>query len=109
MDRHARHVLYLETVPPKELVDRGQGEIAEVLVVDGVELAPVDKVPDVGNLDDGDPRIFQDVGHPADHAIQVRDVRQHVVRMEDVSLLPSTAQAAAQLRAEEVAERRNAA
>jgi hypothetical protein len=107
MNRDARHVLHAQTVSPKELVDGGQREVAQMLVVNGVELASIDQVFDIRNLDDGDPRIFQDGGHPADHPVQVGHMSEHVVCVEDVGLLPSIAQAVAKLRTEEFTKRWN--
>ena len=52
VDRQPLDTADAQAVPREEPVERGQREVAEVLVVDRVELAAVDQVLDVGRLDD---------------------------------------------------------
>jgi len=49
------HVVEVEVVAPKQPVQRRDGEVAQMLMVDGVERAVVDEIDDVGHLDDGHP------------------------------------------------------
>ena len=55
-----------------------------MLVVNRVELAVIDQVPQVRRLDDGDTSVLEHDANAVHHATQVRDVREHVVRVDDV-------------------------
>ena len=91
MNGQALHVKHLQPVPAKEIVQRGDGEVAQVLVVDRVELDALDQLPHVGNLDDNDAIVFEHNAHARDDAVEVRDVREHVVGVYHVgapALLP---------------------
>ena len=54
MNRQQLDVADREPMPAAERFDRAHGVIAEVLVIDGVELELGDEVADIGRLDHGD-------------------------------------------------------
>ncbi len=74
MDRDAFHILDDQAMPPEQGVQRGQGKIAEVLVVDGVELAMVQQVFHVRHLDHDDAIVLQHGFHALDHPVEIGDV-----------------------------------
>ncbi len=55
VDFGALHVVEVQTMIAEKPRQRRHRKVAEVLVVDGVELAFLDQVDNVGRLDDGDP------------------------------------------------------
>ena len=57
--REVLDVVQEQAVPADQGVDRGAGEVAEVLVVDRVELAVLDQVAHVGVLDRDDAVVGQ--------------------------------------------------
>ncbi len=94
-------VVQEETVTPEELVQRRHREVAEVLVVDGVELPLVDEVEQVGTLDDRHTVVGEQQVDAVDESVEVLDVREDVVAQKHVSLLPLLFQLARQVRGEE--------
>ena len=109
MNRNPLDVVDEEVMPPEQVVESGQREIAEVLVIDGVELAMVEQVLQVGRLDHGDAAGLHQDGDPLDEAVEVRHVGQHVVRMNDVGALSLGREPRGQILAEEFDDGGNAA
>ena len=72
-------------MPAQQVIHRGDGEVAEVLVVDGVELAVVDQVAHVGELDHGHAVVLQQGGDAGHEAVGVGHVGQDVVGVDDVA------------------------
>ena len=64
---------------PEQLVERGDREVAQVLMVDRVELAVVDQIDQIGHLQDRDAVLFEQGRDALDQAVEVGDVGQHVV------------------------------
>ena len=50
MNRYPGYIHHLQAVPPGKLVERRQREVAQVLVIDRVELHVFDKVLHVGRF-----------------------------------------------------------
>ena len=84
MDRNALGVGDDQPVSRHAALEGGQREVAQVLVVDRVELAPVEQVLDVRHLDHGNPGRSEHLGHARDEPVEVRHVREHVVGVEHV-------------------------
>ncbi len=51
-------VSYEQTVPSEKVVEGRQREVAEVLMLDGIEFAPVHHLLDIGHFYYGDPVVF---------------------------------------------------
>jgi hypothetical protein len=50
MDREAAHVVEEQAVAAEQALERGHRKVAQVLVIDRVELAVLDQVDHVGHL-----------------------------------------------------------
>ena len=87
VDGQAPHVVQEQPVPAQQVVDRRHREVAQVLVVDGVELAVVDQVAHVGKLDDRHAVGLEQGGDAGHETVGVGHVGQHVVGVDDVGLL----------------------
>ena len=59
--------------------ERRHREVAEVLVVDRVVFQPIEKLPEIGHLDDHEPVLGQQVPGPAEEALRVVHVGEDVV------------------------------
>ncbi len=98
-------VVQEHAVPADQSVDRAAREVAEVLVVDRVELGVFDEVADVGVLHRHDAVVGQEDGHALDEAVEIGDVGHHVVGDDHVGGPPFVAELLRQLGAEELGER----
>lgn len=74
----------IESVPGKKRGESGEREVAEVFVVDRVELQPVDEFAKVGNLDRYDAAIARKGAQALDETVKVGDVGKHIVRDHEV-------------------------
>src|ERR671918_2271025 len=108
MDGQSTNPVERKTMPTEEDVECGQREVAEVFMVDRVELEVIDEIAKVRHLDLSDAVIREDRRDTLHEPVQVRNVCEHVVRDEDVRALSVSPQGSSKLRAEETAERRNA-
>ena len=107
----AREVLDRVEVQPvaaHQGVDRRAREVAEVLVVDRVELAVVDQVADVGVLDRGDAVVREQDRDALHEAVESRHVRHHVVGDDHVGARAGVDEPPRQVGAEELAQGRHA-
>ena len=107
----AREVLdrvEIQPVAAHEGVDRRAREVAEVLVVDRVELRVVDQVLDVGVLDRRDAVVREQDRDPLHEAVQSRRVRHHVVGHDHVGARAGVDEPPRHVGAEELAQRRHA-
>ncbi len=80
-------VVQVEAMAPEEVVQRGDREVAQVLVVDGVELAVVDEILDVRHLDDCNAVVLEQARDAAHEAVGVGHVGEDVVGVDDVGPL----------------------
>ena len=80
-------VIEPQTVTLHEPIDRGARVVAEVLVVDGIELAMIDEFPHIRVLDSDETIILEEMRHPGHEAIQIGDVGENVVGDDDIGLL----------------------
>ena len=87
VDGHEFDIANHQPMPPAERLDRAQGVIAEMLVIDGVELELGDEVADVGRLDDGNALGLEHLLDPADESVGVGNMREDIVGVEDVGTL----------------------
>src|SRR4249919_3415520 len=60
MDRERAHSVQGQPMPIEQCVERRHGEVAQVLVVNRVELEAIDQLAHVRHLDLGDPVASQD-------------------------------------------------
>ncbi len=107
MDRDELNVGDRESVSGEQRVKRLQREVAEVLVVDRVELDLVDELPDVRNLDHGDAVRLQEPGDALDEPVEIGNVRENVVCVDDVCTSPLVDETRGQLATEELDDRRD--
>jgi hypothetical protein len=77
-------------------------------MIDGIELAVVYHVTDIGHFDHGQPVIFQEQADAANDSIQIGDVSKDVIGVDNICALTLLAQSFRQTLIEEVAERGNA-
>ncbi len=94
-----------QTVALEEIPQRGHGEIAQVLVIDRVELAVIDQILDVRRFDYRDSVILQQRRDSFHEAVGVGHVREHVVAVNDVGSLALRDQLRGELVTEERQQR----
>jgi hypothetical protein len=82
------HVDEGEAVTREEPRNGRHGEIAQVLVVNRVELAMVDQVPDIRSFDNRDAAFLQQRSDAVDDTSEVGDVREHIVRVDHIRAVP---------------------
>ena len=107
MNRQTLDVDHGQTVAGAQAMDRGQREVAQVLVIDGVELSMVDEVPHVGHLDNRDAVRRQQRREAPGETRQVRHVGEDVVGVDHVGAIPARRQRARARLPEKVDDRRN--
>ena len=108
MNRYPGHVDRLQAVPPGELIERRQREVAQVLVIDRVEFDVLDQVLDVRRFDHHHPVVLEQRPKALHHAVEIGHVCQHIVRMNHVGPLASVGQALRDGRLKELADGRHA-
>src|SRR6266536_2734141 len=81
-----------------------QGEVREVLVVDGVELVALEQPGQVRELDGGDAAGREQDPHPGHEVVEVGDLGQDVVGDQQVGAPASGHQAPGQVDPEELGE-----
>jgi hypothetical protein len=87
VDGDALHVVQEQALAREQLAQRRGREVAEVLVVDRVELEVLEEVAQVRRLDDGGAVRPEQAADAAHEVLRVRHVRQHVAG-EDQRRLP---------------------
>ncbi len=87
VDLGALHVVQVKAMIAEKPRQRRHREVAEMLVIDGVELALLDQVDDVRRLDDGHACGLQQGSDAVDEAVQIGHVGEHIVSQEDIGLL----------------------
>ena len=86
VDRQQFDMVEIQPMPPEQMIERGGREIAQMLVIDGVEFAMVDQRFQIGRFDHRHAIILQQRGDPGDEAVGIGYVGQHVVAMDDIGL-----------------------
>src|SRR5262249_1041649 len=107
MNRNEFDVADHQTVTPAERLDRTQGVIAKVLVIDRVELKLADEVAQVWRFDDGNAIRLEHLLDPADKCVRIGNVSEDVVRMDDVGKFATHSEASGKFLVEELDQRRN--
>ena len=74
MNRQVLDLIQEKAMPPEQLLQGGHGEVAEVLVIDGVKLAVVHQVLDVGNFDHRDAVLLEENAYSLDKTVEIRNV-----------------------------------
>ena len=69
MNRDTFNMLNDEAVSGKKMVECCQRKVAEMFVVNGIELTIVDHVFDIRRFDDGDPVVLQQMMDASDNTI----------------------------------------
>src|SRR4051812_16016314 len=108
MDRERLDTVEVQVVSPEQPIQRSYREIAQMLVINGIEFDVLDEVLQVGNFDHGNTVVLQDRADPGDETVRVCDVGEHVVCMHDVGLLSARRKLASELLGKEVDQRRDA-
>ena len=85
---HPLDLVQVQPVAAEQLVQRRHGEVAQMLMIDRVELAVVNEVHQIRTLDHRHAVILEDDPDALDEPVEVRHVRQHVVRQEHIGGLP---------------------
>ncbi len=97
----------VEPVPLREAVDRRARVVAEVLVVDRVELDVIDEVAHVRVLDHDDAVVGEERGDAGHHVVEAGNVGHDVVGDDDVGALALGDELGRELGTEEPGERGN--
>ncbi len=95
----------VQAVALEQILQRRDREVAQVLVVDRVELAVIDQIPHVGRFDHGDAGVFEQCGDAGHETVGVGHVCQHVVGVNHVGSLALRGELCGELRAEEGQQR----
>ena len=95
----------LQVVSPEKAVERGQREVAEVLVIDRVELDVIDQLLEVRSFDDDDAVRFQNRLETRDDSVQIGDVGENVVGVNDICPFTVSRELLGEITAEEFADR----
>ncbi len=103
MHCNALDVENLQLRPLEQLNERSERKIAKVFVIDRVEFEIVHEVDEIGELENGHAARCEDGLNPGDETLEVRNVRQHVVRVQDIGVLALLAQGAGKPGGEEIA------
>src|SRR5690348_2579011 len=108
MNRKISDFIQEKPVPAKETVQRRHRKIAEVLVVDSIELAMVDQRLDVRRLNHGYPVLFENARDCGDETIDIRYVGQNVIGVNNVGANAMRTQSFGEVAREERAACRHA-
>src|SRR6185312_1971832 len=84
MNRGALDAIEREAVSREQLRKGRHGKVAQMLVVHRVEFAVLEKIEEIRNLDHGRALLREHEADSLDESVQVRNVREHVVREDDV-------------------------
>ena len=95
----------LQAVPREERLQRGEGEVEDVLVVDGVELGVLDEVHAVRTLENDATAGAQEAREPGDEVIGGRRVGEDVVAENEIGLTIFGGETGGEVCAEEFDER----
>ena len=74
-----------------------------MLVIDGIELAALNHLPDVRHFEHCNASFFQEPRDPTDYSIQIRHMGQNVIGMNDIGAYSFRAQLFGEFRSEEIA------
>src|SRR5271165_4713591 len=108
MDRKMLYFVEEQPMSPEKPIERGDRKIAQMLMVDGVELAVFGQSPDIGRLDDADAVRLENKREGLDEAVGVGDVGQNIIRMDDIRPHAFVTQSLRKIAREECAARRHA-
>jgi hypothetical protein len=89
MRRQRLDIEHRKTMRGEDILHRQQRQIIEMLVIDGVELHALDQAQQVGEFDADDTVRLEGGGQPGDEIVDVRHMRQHVVRHDQVRREPA--------------------
>ncbi len=109
VDRQPFDIDNRQAMAAEEVIERGERVVAEVLVIDRIELAVVDHLLDVRRLDHRDAVLLEEDADPLHDAVEVRHMGEHIVRVHDVRALPGRRQPRRDRRVEELRDGRDAA
>ena len=102
MSGKLRYIEYIEPVARKNRVDRSERQVREVLVVDRVELTVFDQLHQVWKFKGRHAVRFEQVGKTCDEVVDIRHVRQDIVRDGQIGRAAGRRQSLRQFDAEEL-------
>ena len=94
-------------MPSEQPVEGGQREVAEVLVIDRVELDVVDQFLEIRSFNDHDAVRFEQRLKSRDDSVQIGDVGEDVVGVNDICQFALRRELLRQVATEELADRAN--
>src|SRR5437588_486325 len=107
MQVDAADVHQSQVMPVETAIERGHGEVTEMLVVNRVKLALIEERLDVWHLDDRPAIILEQRANPGNETVEVRHVGQNVVSVKEVGARSLARKRLSQFPAEKFAESRN--
>src|SRR5580704_3141747 len=108
VNRSMLKVIQKQAMIAEKAIQRGDREVAEVLVIDGVEFAMLDKIEQIGNLDNKYAVPLEKLRNAINETAQVCDMREHVVGEKDIGPLLLLKELLRQTQGEEGIEREDA-
>ena len=91
----------------KQSIQRRQGKVAEMFIIDGVELTTVNQILYVRDLDDRYPSVVQQDANSLDEVVQIGDMSKDIVCDHDVWKEPLLTQSGSQICSKELTHRSN--
>src|SRR6516164_4461329 len=107
MDRKAFHIVKKQGMHPKQMIQGGYGEVAEMFVVNGIEFAMVDEILHVGHLDNRDAVVLQQETNALNETVQIGNVGEDVVADDHVGSLATCRPLPSETLAKKRTERRH--
>src|SRR5262245_64809808 len=107
MDWNEFDVADHEPVAPTERLDRTRGVVAEVVVIDGVDLELGDHVANIWRLDHGNTIRLEHLLEPTDKRIGIGNVSKHVMGVYNIGKLPLGCESSSKILIEELDQRWN--
>ena len=84
MDGRPLDMVEIESMPSEKTIESSDGEIAEMLMVNGVKLAVVNQIDDIGHFNDGDARVLQQQTNTRHKAVEIGHMSQHIISQKYV-------------------------
>ncbi len=108
MDGHTFHIVDAQAGNSRKPLHRRQAEVAEVLVINGIELQIVDQISEIRHFHYDDAVGLESLLQCGKELSRLRHVRKYVVRVNDVGAPASTGEAFGEIAVEKFNEGRDA-
>ena len=102
VDRHQLDIAYEQAVTTAKCLHRAHGIIAEVLVIDRVELQLVDEIAHIWRLDHGDATRLEQALDAEGKSVRVGNMGEDIVGVDDVGELAFRGKSLGKLLVEEL-------